>query len=38
MLRAFFGATVPTLDTVSDGLANHLDLYLPARVLHDLIS
>lgn len=38
VLRALFGATAPTLDTVFDGLADFLDIHLSARVLHDLAS
>ena len=38
VLHALFGATAPTLDNVFDGLADFLDLHLPARVLHDLAS
>jgi adenosylcobyric acid synthase len=38
VLQALFSATVPTLDTVFDGLADFLDQHLPAQVLRDLLG
>ena len=38
VLRALFGATVPTLDSVFDGLADYIEQHFEAGVLQSLIA
>ncbi len=38
VLRALFGVTVPTLDTVFDGLADYIEQHFEPGVLQGLIS
>ena len=38
VLQALFGASVPTLDKVFDGLADYIETHFDAGVLHSLLS
>ena len=38
VLQALFGVTVPTLDTVFDGLADYIEQHFEAGILQSLIA